>query len=86
MLIALISARRRGFRAARGWRPRARWIAATSVAAVALAAGAALAAEHFEHYAARGRDSDRSVLNEILAQPLCGGQAGSGAERDVAAR
>ncbi len=32
-------------------------------------------AEHARHYAARAEANDRSVLEEILAQPLCSGEA-----------
>lgn len=34
-------------------------------------------AEHAGHYAARAKDHHRSVLEEILAQPLCSGEARS---------
>ena len=51
------------------------------VAAVALAivAAASIAiapavAEHGDHYAARAEANHRSVLEEILAQPLCSGR------------
>ena len=45
-----------------------------------LAAGGGIAvapavAEHAGHYAARAAVSHRSVLEEILAQPLCSGEA-----------
>ena len=32
-------------------------------------------AEHAGHYAARAEANQRSVLEEILAQPLCSGRA-----------
>jgi hypothetical protein len=53
-----------------------------AVAAIALllavAGGIAVApavAEHTGHYAARAEANHRSVLEEILAQPLCSGEA-----------
>ena len=53
-----------------------------AVAAIALllasASGIAIApavAEHAVHYAARAETNHRSVLEEILAQPLCSGEA-----------
>jgi len=51
---------------------------AAIVLALAVAGGIAVApavAEHAGHYAARAAASHRSVLEEILAQPLCSGEA-----------
>lgn len=51
---------------------------AAIVLALAAAVGIAVApavAEHAGHYAARAEASHRSVLEEILAQPLCSGEA-----------
>jgi hypothetical protein len=51
---------------------------AAIVLALAAAAGIAVApavAEHAGHYAARAEENHRSVLEEILAQPLCSGEA-----------
>ncbi|HWA45183.1 MAG TPA: hypothetical protein VHA10_18325 [Hypericibacter adhaerens] len=76
LLIAMVAACRGGFRAVVGWRPPVRWLALSSALAVFLVAGSALAAKHFDHYAARARAHDRSVLAEIWAQPICNG-AGS---------
>jgi hypothetical protein len=44
--------------------------------AVSIAIAPAVA-EHGRHYAARAAENHRSVLEEILAQPLCSGEAGS---------
>ena len=52
--------------------------AAVIVLLLAAAGGIAVApavAEHAVHYAARAAASHRSVLEEILAQPLCTGEA-----------
>lgn len=53
-----------------------------AVAAITLllAAGGGIAvapavAEHASHYAGRAETNHRSVLEEILAQPLCSGEA-----------
>ena len=43
------------------------------VAAASIAIAPAIA-EHGAHYAARAEASHRSVLDEILAQPLCSGR------------
>jgi hypothetical protein len=32
-------------------------------------------AEHAGHYAARAKEHHRSLIKEILAQPLCSGEA-----------
>jgi hypothetical protein len=39
---------------------------------VAIATGPAVA-EHAGHYAARAAANDRSILEELMAQPLCSG-------------
>ena len=52
--------------------------AAAIVLLLAAAGGIAVApavAEHTTHYAARAEANHRSVLEEILAQPLCSGEA-----------
>jgi hypothetical protein len=52
--------------------------AAAIVLLLATAGGIAVApavAEHAAHYAARAETNHRSVLEEILAQPLCSGEA-----------
>ncbi|MFT3722987.1 MAG: hypothetical protein QM773_05305 [Hyphomonadaceae bacterium] len=49
-------------------------IALLGAVAVSLAIAPAVA-EHGGHYAARAKDHHRSVLEEILAQPLCSGEA-----------
>jgi hypothetical protein len=46
-------------------------------ASIAVAPAAPAVAEHGHHYAARAATHHRSVLEEILAQPLCSGEAGS---------
>lgn len=53
-------------------------VAAATALAFAAIAGIAVApavAEHAGHYAARAEINHRSVLEEILAQPLCSGEA-----------
>jgi hypothetical protein len=47
------------------------------IAGAASIAVAPAVAEHGHHYAARAATHHRSVLEEILAQPLCSGEAGS---------
>ncbi len=52
--------------------------AAAIVLLLAASGGIAVApavAEHAVHYAARAETNHRSVLEEILAQPLCSGEA-----------
>ena len=49
-------------------------LALLAIAAVSLAITPAVA-EHGGHYAARAKLHHRSVLEEILAQPLCSGEA-----------
>ncbi len=49
-----------------------------ALAALALAGAAAVAtapalAEHAGHYAARAAANDRSILEELMAEPLCSG-------------
>jgi hypothetical protein len=57
-------------------------------AALGLAAAAALLSvtvfEHAGHYAARAAASDRTLLAEILAQPLCTGEPADRAAADAA--
>ena len=63
------------------WRRRAatilferRWPLASLVfALILLAAGSAVAAQHISHYLARAEAHQRSVIAEILAQPICSG-------------
>lgn len=82
MLCCLLSALMAGNLAAAG---RAGWsfvrrpgpVAALTlliVGAASLAIAPAVA-EHGGHYAARAKQHHRSVLEEILAQPLCSGEA-----------
>jgi NaMN:DMB phosphoribosyltransferase len=47
------------------------------IAALAGIAVAPAVAEHAGHYAARAETNHRSVLEELLAQPLCSGEAKS---------
>lgn len=49
-------------------------LALVSMGAVSLAIAPAVA-EHADHYAARAKLHHRSVLEEILAQPLCSSEA-----------
>jgi hypothetical protein len=71
LLIALITAWRTRLRIVIGWWPRARAAATFGAATIVLVAGSALAAEHVCHYVARAQANDRTVLDEILAQPIC---------------
>lgn len=55
-------------------------IVAGAVLLIAAIAGIAVApavAEHVDHYTARAETNHRSVLEELLAQPLCSGEAKS---------
>jgi hypothetical protein len=72
LIIAGIAAWRRMLNAASSWHRGMRW-AAMVAAALALGVGAAAAAQHFNHYAARAEAHRRTVLAEILAQPICDG-------------
>lgn len=59
---------------------RKRGAVAGAVLLIAMAAGIAVVpavAEHGGHYAARAEANHRSVIEEILAQPLCSGEARS---------
>ena len=66
-----------------GWRlmrapGKAAAFAAGAVLLIAGAGGIAVApalAQHAGHYAARAEANHRSVVEEILAQPLCSGEA-----------
>ena len=67
-----------------GWRlmrhpGRVTALVAGAVLLIATVGGIAVApavAEHAGHYAARAESHHRSVLEEILAQPLCSGKVG----------
>lgn len=52
-------------------------VAALALLAVGVAslAIAPAVAEHAGHYAARAKEHHRSLIEEILAQPLCSGEA-----------
>lgn len=62
-----------------GWRLMRRpGLVAGAALLIAAAGGIAVApavAEHAGHYAARAEANHRSVLEELLAQPLCSGEA-----------
>ncbi len=64
-----------------GWRMMRRpGLVAGAVLLIAAAIGIAVApalAEHAGHYAARAEANHRSVLEELLVQPLCSGEARS---------
>ncbi|WP_131922453.1 hypothetical protein [Aminobacter aminovorans] len=75
-----MAAWRRFRRAASGWHCRLRWAAAV-VAALVGGVGAAAAAQHLGHYAVRAEINQRSIVAEMLAQPICSGKAArSGAQ------
>ncbi len=76
LIIAAIAAWRRLLRAASGWHRGVRWVAAFA-AALALGVGAAAASQHLDHYTARAEINRRTVLAEMLAQPICDGIAPS---------
>ncbi|MHC1548491.1 hypothetical protein [Phyllobacterium sp. K27] len=44
-----------------------------AIVSITMIAGSAFAAEHVRHYLNRAADNERSVLAEILAQPICSG-------------
>lgn len=48
-------------------------VAAAGVAGVVVLAAAPALADHAGHYAARAAANDRSILEELIAQPLCSG-------------
>jgi hypothetical protein len=73
LLIAAIAAWRRGFEAALAWRPWARSAAASVAAAIGIIAGLGVATQHFGHYSARAQANGRTVLAEILAEPIYSG-------------
>lgn len=72
LFVAVIAAWRRVSNSASGWYCGLRWGAAVSMA-LALGVGAVAATWHFSHYAARAEVNRRTVLAEILAQPICDG-------------
>ncbi|MBB6468995.1 hypothetical protein HNQ96_004882 [Aminobacter lissarensis] len=76
LIIAAIAAWRRLLSVTSGWHRGVCWVAAVA-AALALGVGAAAAAQHFGHYAARAEINERTVLAEMLAQPICDGIAPS---------
>lgn len=71
LIIAAMTAGRRGLKAVKDWRPVARQAAIHAALATVLISGSALAAHHYNHYAMRAQSNERSVLAEILAQPIC---------------
>lgn len=82
LIIAVMTAWRRLLKAASGWHRRLRWGAAFA-AALILGVGAAAAAQHLGHYAARAETNQRGILAEMLAQPICSGNAASAGEQLV---
>lgn len=81
MLCCLLTVAMAGNAAVAGWRLMRRpGLVAGAVLLIAGVAGIAIApavAEHAGHYAARAEANHRSVLEELLAQPLCSGEAKS---------
>ncbi|MDR7220752.1 hypothetical protein [Aminobacter aminovorans] len=57
-----------------------RWVAVVA-AALALGVGAAAAAQHLSHYASRAETNQRSILAEMLAQPICSRKAANAGEQ-----
>jgi len=51
---------------------RTSWAATLAVAAASIALSA-LGAQHFGHYVGRARANERSLVAEIMAQPICKG-------------
>ncbi len=53
---------------------------AYAIASITVIVGSAFAAEHVRHYFNRAANNERSVLAEILAQPICSGVPANGAK------
>lgn len=70
LCIAVATATRAGFKTVLAQRLR---MVAFAVTAIAVVAGSAFAAEHVRHYFDRAANNQRSVLAEIMAQPICSG-------------
>lgn len=76
LMLAMVAVWRRLLTVASGWCRMLRW-AAVFAAALVLGVGAAAAEQHFGHYAERADANRRTVLAEVLAQPICAGTPAS---------
>ncbi len=82
-LVTMVAAGNAAAAGGAGWRlmrapGRVTALAAGAVLLIAAVPGIAVApavAQHAGHYAARAEANHRSVLEELLAQPLCSGEA-----------
>lgn len=83
LLFAVMAAWRRLWRAASGWHHGVRWGAVVGTA-LAVGIGTAAAAQHLGHYVARAEINQRSILAEMLAQPICSGEAANVAGEQTA--
>ncbi|WP_345156875.1 hypothetical protein [Aminobacter aganoensis] len=72
-MLAIVAAWRRLAGLASGWHRALRW-GAMAVLAVALGIGTVAAGQHARHYLERADTNRRSILAEILAQPICSGE------------
>lgn len=70
LCIAVVTAVRAGLKTVLARRLR---VAAFAVTVIAVVVGSAFAAEHVRHYLDRAANNERSVLAEIMAQPICSG-------------
>jgi hypothetical protein len=76
LCIAMTTATRAGLKNILARRLR---LLAYTITSITVIASSAFAAEHVRHYFNRAADNERSVLAEILAQPLCSGATANGA-------
>jgi predicted RND superfamily exporter protein len=72
LYVAILAAWQTGFKTLLARRVK---IAAFVITAIVPIVGSALAIEHMNHYITRAENNQRSVLAEIMAQPICTGKA-----------
>lgn len=82
LVFAVMATWRRLLKAASGCHRGLRWFGAFA-AALAVGVGTAAAAQHLGHYATRAETNQRGILAEMLAQPICSGNAASAGEQLV---